>query len=247
MSASHSTTPNGLPTVVLVHGAFADGASWSGVIRGLQAAGLTAVAVANPLRGIAVDSAYVAAVANTIPGPVLLVGHSYGGAVITNAGVDVPNAVGLVYVAAFAPDAGESLQEIGARFPDVPLFAALRPQTVPVANTSHADVELIIDPAAYPALFAPDLPAAERVVLAAAQRPIAAAAFAEPSRAAAWKTLPSWYAVAAADQAIHPDEQRFFARRAGSVTVEIDASHSVAASQATAIADLILSAARTVS
>lgn len=247
MSALNHTAPQALPTVVLVHGAFADGASWSGVIRGLQAAGLTAVAPANPLRGIAVDSAYIAAIVNAIPGPVLLVGHSYGGAVITNAAANASNVIGLVYVAAFAPDMGETLQEVGARFPDVPLFGALRPATVPVANTDQTEVELVIDPAAYPGLFAPDLPAAETVLLAATQRPIAAAAFGAPSHAAAWRTLPSWYAVATGDQAIHPDEQRFFAKRAGSVTVEIDASHSVAASRATAIADLILTAARTVS
>jgi pimeloyl-ACP methyl ester carboxylesterase len=247
MSALNHTVPNAMPTVVLVHGAFADGASWSGVIRGLQAAGLTAIAPANPLRGIEVDSAYIAAVVNAIPGPVLLVGHSYGGAVITNAAAHASNVIGLVYVAAFVPDAGESLQEVGAGFPEAPLFAALCPATVPVANTIDSEVELRIDPTAYPAIFAPDLPAAETAVLAAAQRSLAAAAFGAPSHAAAWKTLPSWYAVATQDQAIHPDEQRFFAKRAGSVAVEIDASHSVAASQSTAIADLILPAARTVS
>lgn len=247
MTDSTPTVSNALPTVVLVHGAFADGASWSGVIRGLQAAGLKAIAPANPLRGIPTDSAYIAAVVNAIPGPVILVGHSYGGAVISNAAAGANNVIGLVFVAAFAPDEGEALQDVGARFPEVPLFAALRPTSVPVANNGGTEVELIIDPEAYPTIFAPDLPLHETVVLAATQRPIVAAAFAVPSQAAAWKTLPSWYAVATGDQAIHPDEQRFFAQRAGSVTVEIDASHSVAASHATAIADLILTAARTVS
>ncbi|MCC6793432.1 MAG: alpha/beta hydrolase, partial [Thermomicrobiales bacterium] len=211
MSASNPTAPSGLPTVVLVHGAFADGASWSGVIGGLQSAGSTVVAPANPLRGLTVDSAYIAAVVGAIPGPVILVGHSYGGAVITNAAAGVGNVVGLVYVAAFVPDEGESLQQVGARFPEMPLVAALRPARVPVANTDETEIELTIDPAAYPSIVAPDLPRAESLVRAAAQRPIVAAAFSAPSQAAAWKTLPSWYAVATADQVIHPDEQRFFA------------------------------------
>jgi pimeloyl-ACP methyl ester carboxylesterase len=226
-------------TVVFVHGAFADSSSWTGVIRLLQADDIPVLAVANPLRGLPEDAAYVASVISTIPGPVLLVGHSYGGAVMGSAAAQVSNVVGLVYVAAFAPDEGESLGELGAQFPEVALNAALRPASVPA---SEADVELLIDPAAYHDAFAADLPEEQTVVLATMQRPLKAAAFAVPSGPTAWKTLPSWFAVATGDHAIHPDEERFFAKRAGSITVEIDASHSVAVSQPEAIADLIRSA-----
>lgn len=227
------------PTVVFVHGAFADSSSWSGVIRLLQTDGTAILAAANPLRGIQEDAAYIASVVRAIEGPVLLVGHSYGGAVIGSAAAQVSNVVGLVYVAAFAPDEGESIGELGAQFPEVALNAALRPASVPA---TEADLELIIDPAAYREAFAADLPEADTVVLATMQRPVKAAAFGVPSGPTAWKTLPSWFAIATGDHAIHPDEERFFAKRAGSIAVEIDASHSVAISQPEAIADLIRNA-----
>ncbi len=230
----------GAPTVVLVHGAFADAASsWSGVIALLLADGRQVVAPANPLRGLLEDSAYVTSVVSAIDGPVLLVGHSYGGAVITNVGVQVPNVVGLVYVAAFAPDEGETLGEVAANYPDLGLGAALRPASVP---PNEAEVELLIDPALYPDIFAADLPAETTAVLAASQRPLAAAALGAPSGPAAWETLPSWFAVATGDKAIHPDQERFYANRAGSITIEVDASHSVAVSQPAVIVDLITSA-----
>ena len=227
------------PTVVFVHGAFADAASWTGVIGELIPDGSTCLAVANPLRGLPQDSNYVASVVNAIAGPVLLVGHSYGGAVISNVGAMAPNVVGLVYVAAFAPDEGETIQEIGANFPETGLSAALRPASIP---PSEAEVELLIDPAAYHDVFAADLPADVTAILATSQRPVTGAALGVPSGPAAWKTLPSWFAVATHDHAIHPDQERFYAERAGSITIEIDASHSVAVSQPTAIADLIRTA-----
>jgi pimeloyl-ACP methyl ester carboxylesterase len=227
------------PKVVFVHGAFADSSSWSGVIRLLQADGIAILAAANPLRGIQEDADSVASVVNAIEGPVLLVGHSYGGAVIGSAAVQASNVVGLVYVAAFAPEEGESIGEVGARFPEVALGAALRPASVPA---SEAELEVIIDPAAYREAFAADLPEADTVVLATMQRPVKVAAFGVPSGPTAWKTLPSWFAVATRDNAIHPDQERFYAERAGSISIEVEASHSVAVSQPEAIADLIRNA-----
>lgn len=224
------------PTVVFVHGAFADSSSWAGVIRLLQADGIVVLAAANPLRGIQEDSAYVASIVQAINGPVLLVGHSYGGAVIGSAAAQASNVVGLVYVAAFAPAEGESIGEIGAQFPEVALGTALRPAFQPASET---DLELIIDPALYHEAFAADLPESDTVVLATMQRPIKAAAFGVPSGPTAWTTLPSWFAVATGDNAIHPDQERFYAERAGSITIEVDASHSVAVSQPDVIADLI--------
>lgn len=233
------TPTTGAPTIVLVHGGFADASSWSGVIELLLADGHQVVAPANPLRGLLEDSAYVTSVVSAIEGPVLLVGHSYAGAVITNVGAQVPNAVGLVYVAAFVPDEGETLGEVLATYPDLGLGAALRPASVP---PSEAEVELRLDPALYHDVFAADLPTETTAVLAVSQRPFAAAALDTPSGPAAWKTLPSWYAVATGDHAINPDQERFYAERAGSITIEVDGSHSVAVSQPAVIADLIKSA-----
>jgi pimeloyl-ACP methyl ester carboxylesterase len=235
MTEATPSAANGSPTVVLVHGAFADGSSWSGVIRELQAAGLQALAPANPLRGLTTDTAYLADVVDAISGPVLLVGHSYGGAVITNAATQSGNVVGLVFVAAYAPDEGENLQEIGARFPPTPLGPALRP------TTKRKD-EFLIDPAHFPAVFAADLPPDVASVMAATQRPIAGPAFAEKTGVPAWKTLPSWAAIATADRAIGAVAERSMAGRAGAITVEIDASHAIAVSQSGAIADLIRTA-----
>lgn len=225
-------------TVVLVHGAFADAGSWAGVVTSLLGSGIPVIAPANPLRGIARDSAYIQSVIAGIPGPVLLVGHSYGGVVITNAGVS-PNVVGLVYVAAFAPDDNEVLGATFAEFPPTLLQPALRPASVPA---TESDLELLIDPAQYVAAFAADVPAEQTNWLALTQRPVVASAFAEASGLAAWKNLPSWYLVATGDQAIGVDLERFFAQRAGSATTEIDASHSVAVSQPEAVADVIRTA-----
>ena len=227
------------PTVVLVHGAFADASSWDGVITELLAADLKVVAPPNPLRGVAPDGAYIAAVADQIEGPLLLVGHSYGGAVITQAGGAVERVVGLVYVAAFAPDEGESLLDINGRYPDVPLGAALRFTTFPV-DGAEPGTELSIDPEQFPSAFCADLPAEKAAVMAVAQRPAALDAFATSvTGTPAWKKLPSWFVVASADHAIHPDAERFMAERAGSTTIELDGSHAVAGSQPGAVADHI--------
>jgi pimeloyl-ACP methyl ester carboxylesterase len=239
-----SNSPN-TPTVVLVHGGFADASYWTPVIRELQARGLPVLAPPNPLRGLALDAEYLASFVNQIDGPVLLVGHSYGGAVISVAGAATDNAVGLVYVAAFILDEGESFGEIFAGFPDTPLREALRPSTYPLPDGGTA-VELSIAPELYQSAFAADLPTEQTELLAVMQRPFAAI-FEERARAAAWKSLPSWAVVATADNAIHPDAERHMARRAGAHTVEVDASHSIALSQPTAVVDLIQTAVTTTS
>ncbi|MER5342924.1 alpha/beta fold hydrolase [Streptomyces mirabilis] len=234
---------NTTPTALLVHGAFADAASWSGVIAELQNHGIPVVAPPNPLRSLASDAAYIASVAAQIDGPVVLVGHSYGGAVITVAGT-AENVVGLVFVAAYVLDEGESLGELQGRFPDSPLGSSLKQATYPVEGGDPA-VEVTIVPEAFPAVFAADVPADVTKVLAVAQRPLAAGAFTETATAAAWKTKPSWALVAAADQAINPEVERFGAKRAGATILEVEgASHAVAVSRPKLVADLIRDAVR---
>jgi pimeloyl-ACP methyl ester carboxylesterase len=227
--------------VVLVHGAFADAGSWSGVIRELQAAGLTVLAPPNPLRGIANDAAYVASVVNAIEGPVILVGHSYGGAIITNAAPKTPNAIALVYVAAFAPDEGEALGSILEKYP-TELGTLLRPVSVAVRDSTATEVELSIDPSGFHSVFTADLSAEDSAWMGASQRPIVAAAFGEPSGPAGWKSLPSWYVVATGDHAINPDAERFMAARASATTIEVDASHVVMVSQPTRVVEMIQAA-----
>ncbi|MFG3166183.1 alpha/beta fold hydrolase [Streptomyces sp. NPDC048200] len=234
------------PTVVLVHGAFADAASWSGVVAELQSHGIPVVAPPNPLRGLAVDAAYVASVTAQIDGPVVLVGHSYGGAVITVAGA-ADNVVGLVYVAAYVLEEGESLGELQGRFADSPLATSLKQSTYPVDGAETA-VEVTIEAQAFPDVFAADLPADVTKVLAVAQRPLAAASFTEAASTAAWRTKPSWALVAGADRAINPEVERFGAKRAGATTVEIEgASHAVAVSRPVDVAGLIRDAVRATS
>jgi pimeloyl-ACP methyl ester carboxylesterase len=234
-----TNTPN-TPTAVLVHGGFADASFWAPVIKELQADNLPVLAPANPLRGLAHDAEYIASVVNQIDGPVLLVGHSYGGAVVSVAGAAADNVVGLVYVAAFALDEGESFAEIFERFGQTPLFDAVRPSMYPVAGGGTA-AELTIAPELYKSAFADDLPSDLTEVLAVSQRPFAAI-FDDRAQAAAWKTLPSWAVVATADNAIPPDAERHMAARAGAQTIEVDASHSIALSQPKAVADLIRTA-----
>jgi pimeloyl-ACP methyl ester carboxylesterase len=239
------TNPANVPTVVLVHGGFADASFWAPVIRELQASDLPVLAPANPLRGLASDAEYVASFVNQIDGPVLLVGHSYGGAVISVAGAAADNVVGLVYVAAFVLDEGESFAEIFERFGPTPLVDAVRPSDYPLPGGGTA-VELSIAPELYRSAFAADLPEDLTAVLAVSQRPFAAI-FEDRAQAAAWKTLPSWAVVATADNAIPPDAERHMASRAGAQTTEVDASHSIALSQPQAVADLIRTAVGAVS
>ncbi|MFC0622756.1 alpha/beta fold hydrolase [Kribbella deserti] len=228
-----------MTTVVLVHGAFADSASWNGVIERLLADGTSVVAPPNPLRGLTSDAAYLKSFVGSIEGPVLLVGHSYGGAVISAAAADLPQVTGLVYIAAFVPEKGESLASISGNFPETPFGAAIRPSAYPLPDGTEG-TELHLDYALYPEVFAADLPAELTKVLAVGQRPIAAPGLEEALAVEpAWKNLPSWDLVANQDQAIHPEAQRSMAKRANATTVEVAASHAVAVSQPDAVADLI--------
>jgi pimeloyl-ACP methyl ester carboxylesterase len=228
------------PTVVLVHGAFADASSWNGVIERLQAKDLEVTAPANPLRGIADDSAYIASVFEETPGPVVAVGHSYGGAVITNAAAEAKNVVGLVYVAAFAPEEGELLGEAEAGSKDSVLMSALMPLHYP-SNGGEA-VEFAIKPESFHDAFAADLPAQETAVLAATQRPVAETAFSEPTGKPAWKDRPSWAVVATGDKAAGADVVRSMAKRAGATITEVEGSHVIMISQPEAVTDVILDA-----
>jgi pimeloyl-ACP methyl ester carboxylesterase len=230
------------PTVVLVHGAFADASSWNGVVELLQARGVTVIAPANPLRGIAIDSAYIAGVLAETPGPVLAVGHSYGGAVITNAATNAENVVGLVYVAAFAPDEGEVLGQITGGSKDSVLDTALVPLHYPSPDAGEAAVEFAIDPAKFHDAFAADLPSKQTAVMAATQRPVAEKAFSEPSGAPAWKRLPSRAVVASSDTAAGADVVRSMAERAGATITEVEASHVVMISKPEPVTDVILEA-----
>jgi pimeloyl-ACP methyl ester carboxylesterase len=197
-------------------------------------------APANPLRGIAADSAYVAAVFEQIDGPVLAVGHSYGGAVITNAATDAKNVVGLVYVAAFAPDEGETLGAAEAGSKDSVLNSALVPRQYP--KNGGSATEFYIDPAKARDAFAGDLSDQQAALIAATQRPVADAAFGEPNGPPAWKHLPSWAVVATGDRAAGTDVVRSMAERAGATITEIEGSHVIMISQPETVADVILQA-----
>jgi pimeloyl-ACP methyl ester carboxylesterase len=229
------------PTVVLVHGAFADASSWNGVVERLQAQGVSVTAPPNPLRGIAIDSAYTVSVLEQIEGPILLVGHSYGGAVITNAGAKVDNVVGLVYVCAFAPDEGELLGQLAASSKDSILGPFQIGHHYP--NESGALLtELTVDPAGFHEAFAADLPEKTAAVMAATQRPVSELGFSEPTGTPAWRTLPSWAVVATGDKAAGADLTRRLAERAGAAITELPGSHVVMVSQPQAVSDVILKA-----
>ena len=228
-------------TVVLVHGAFADSSGWYGVINELRAAGVAVRAVSNPLRGVSADAAYVASAISQVPGRVLAVGHSYGGAVITNAALSAGNVVGLVSVAAFAPDEGETLLEIEGGSRDSVLNSALEQRTYPDGN-GGTNAELYIAPDKFHDAFAADLPPEEAAVGALTQRPASVVAFGEPSGKPAWRSLPSWAVVATGDKAAGSDVVLRMARRAGATVTEVEASHVVMQSQPHAVAEVILSA-----
>jgi pimeloyl-ACP methyl ester carboxylesterase len=237
---------SGAPTVALVHGAFADGGSFAGVTELLLAAGVKVQALVNPLRGLAIDAAYVASAISQIPGPVLAVGHSYGGAVITNAVTDLSNVVGLVYVAAFAPDEGETLGEAEGTSRDSALAPALLTAQYPTGSGNETATELYVNPASFHEVFAADLPEAQAAVFGASQRPVAAAAFDEKTGVPAWKKLPSWAVVATGDKAAGADVILSMAKRAGAEILEVDGSHVIMISQPRIVTDVILKALRSV-
>jgi pimeloyl-ACP methyl ester carboxylesterase len=230
------------PTVVLVHGAFADASSWNEVVERLQAEEVRITAPANPLRGISIDSAYINSLFEQIPGPVIAVAHSYGGAVITNAATDANNVVGLVYIAAFAPDKGERLIEIENDSKDSVLNSALMQLQYPTEEDEQTAVEFAIDPEKFHDAFAADLPAEQTAVMAATQRPVAELAFSEPNGEPAWKKLPSWAVVSTGDKAAGSDVVRSMAERAGATITEAEGSHVIMISRPQVVADAILAA-----
>jgi pimeloyl-ACP methyl ester carboxylesterase len=230
------------PTVVLVHGAFADASSFRALIPQLLDDGIPVVAPAVPNRSLNGDAAYIASVVRQIEGDVVLVGHSYGGAVITVAGTE-DNVRALVYLAGYALQEGESLGELQGGFPDSALATALVQTTFPNPDGSTG-TDVSVDPTKVHDVFAQDVDPEITRVLAVSQRPLAAAAFGEPAAAAAWKTRPSWGVVSSSDHTINPDVERFGYQRAGATVVEVDSSHLVMLSHPKESADVIREAIR---
>ncbi|MDN3021386.1 alpha/beta hydrolase [Streptomyces sp. S.PB5] len=228
------------PTVVLVHGAFADASGWNGVLSRLIRDGYPVIAPANPLRGVASDSAYLAAVLATLSGPLVLVSHSYGGMVVTNAATGNPNVKALVYVDAFVPDQGETLFGLQTKYPG----SRISEQTLDFRPYGEGRVDAYVKKEYFHDVFAADLPKATTELMWAGQRPVDTHALEVPSGAPAWKTVPSWYLVGRDDQVLPPAAQRFMARRARAHTLEVDASHVAMIAQPAATAALIKRAAR---
>ncbi len=228
--------PADKPSIVLVHGAFADGSGWSDVIRILQKKGYNVTAVQNPLSSYATDMETTKRLVDAQPGSVVLVGHSYGGAVITGVSGNDAKVKALVYVAAFAPDANEPIGAYLEKYPSL-LGAALRPDAAGFAY---------IDRGSFRKVFAGDVPEDEANVMAAAQKPAIGTAFGSSPTAAGWRSIPSWYIVSQEDNAINPDLERFFAKRMGAKTTEIKASHVVFISHPKEVARIIEEAAAAV-
>ncbi|MEW1777195.1 alpha/beta hydrolase [Streptomyces sp. NPDC086777] len=233
------------PTVVLIHGAFADASSWSSVVERLQRQGHRVLAPALPLRGLASDSAYIRSVLDSVTGPIVLVGHSYGGAVISQAAAGTPQVKALVYIAAFIPDIGESALKLTDKFPGSTLGQATTTQYYPLPDGSQAE-ELVIKKDLFRKQFAAGVPTQTAQVMAAGQRPITLAALQEPATAAAWKKIPSWALVATEDRNIPPAAERWMAERARAHTITVRAPHAAAVSDPGPVTDLILRAARSV-
>ncbi len=232
-SARPAVRPSDRPTIVLVHGAFADGSSWSKVIPILQRDGYNVIAVQNPLTSLDADVETTKRAVAMQTGPVVLVGHSYGGAVITQAAAGNSNVKALVYIAAFAPEVGEPIGALGERYP-TQLGTGLRPDAAGF---------LYIDPAKFHELFAADVPLAETRVAAVTQKPIIGSVFGATVQEAAWKTIPSWYLVAQDDKAINPDAERFYAKRMNARVTEVKSSHVPFLSHPREVARLIEQAA----
>ncbi len=230
------------PTIVLVHGAFAESASWNGVVARLQSEGFPVLAVANPLRGLAQDAEYLRTVIDHIDGPVVVAGHSYGGSVASEATEGAENVRALVFVASFLLEPGESTGELAGKFPGGELGPALTPAPYTAGPNSGDDLYILQD--RFREVFAADVPEEETALLAATQRPIAGAALEDEATKAGWKTIPSWTLVTLDDLAVPAESQRFMAERASSTVVEIKASHAVTVSEPGATADIILDAVR---
>ena len=225
------------PNIVLVHGAWADGSSWSAVIQRLQEAGYNVTAPQFPLTSLADNLARLREVLAVQDGPTIVVGHSYGGQIMTALGTDAPNVVGLVYIAAFALDQGESLGALLSG-PPTPALAHLRIDAQGFAWLPQDD---------FVNHFAADVDPKKANVMYAVQQPLHLSALADVMGTPAWKSLPSWYMVATNDEAIPPDAERFFAQRMGAVAVEVESSHVAMVSHANAVTKLIVKAAQAVS
>ena len=236
---NHEGTPemNTRPNIVLVHGAYADGSSWRGVIKRLQADGYHVTAPQFPLTGLADDVARLRQVLDLQDGPAIIAGHSYGGQVMTALGADTPNVAGLVYIAAFGLDQGESLGALLSQGPVTPALAHLVTDTQGFSWLSEDD---------FVHHFAADVDPVRAKVMYAVQQALATSAFGDVMGVPAWKTLPSWYLVAADDQAIPPDVERMFASRMGASTVTIVSSHLAMVSHPDEVAHLIRTAAEAV-
>jgi pimeloyl-ACP methyl ester carboxylesterase len=248
-SGTHDPKPTVKPTIVLVHGAWAGSSSWDGVISRLQHEGYTVDAPPYPLQGLSSDSAYLASYLSTINGPVILVGHSYGGAVISDAAAGNPNVKALVYVDAYIPDVGETVAGLtGAKQGSA---LAVAPQDVfnfvPYPGAPSGDAELYVKTSVFRTAFANGLSNNQAAVLAATQSPVVASALKEPATAAAWKTIPSWSVVGTADHVIPPAEQESMAARAHAHVTKIDAGHLSMISHPDAVAGVILQAAKATS
>jgi len=236
-----STTPV-KQTIVLVHGAYADSLSWNGSINALRDAGHPVIAAANPLRGIESDAAYLRSVLDSIEGPIVVAGHSYGGVVMSHAAEGHPEVTALVYVASFLAEPGERLIDLVNQFPGARLGDAARAVPYPTPYGATAS-ELYIDQEQFHELFAGDVDAGIAQQMAVAQRPLALAAFEAPSTRAAWKTIESWVLAAGQDLAVPAALSRFMADRANAHLIEVDASHAVTVSQPGVVTDVILQAA----
>jgi pimeloyl-ACP methyl ester carboxylesterase len=239
-AAGQAATPAAKPTIVLVHGAFADASGWNDVVTKLSRDGYTVIAAANPLRDLKSDAQSVSALVKSINGPVVLVGHSYGGEVITEAASGQSNVTALVYVAAFLPEAGESAKSLSAKFPGASLGEALSTVTLP-----DGDEDLYIQPAKFHAQFAADVPAAKAALMAASQRPITGRALSDMATAPTWKHLPSYVIYGTADRNVPAQVEAFMAARAQArKTVVVEGgSHALLVSQPAKVAALIEDAA----
>ena len=238
-----TTNSSAKQTIVLVHGAYADSSSWNGSISALREAGHPVIAVANPLRGLGSDAEYLRSVLDSIEGPIVIAGHSYGGHIMSEAAEGNSNVTALVYVASFLAEPGESLVDLVEKFPGAQLGNAAQP--VPYSTLEgETAIELYIDQERFNALFAGDVDPAVAQQMAVTQRPLALAAFEAPATRAAWKSIESWVLLAAQDLAIPAELSRFMSERANAHLVEVNASHAVTVSQPNAVTELILEAAR---
>ncbi|GFZ87229.1 alpha/beta fold hydrolase [Dyella caseinilytica] len=229
------------PTIVLVHGALTDASVWNEVAKHLQSLGYTTVAPAIPLRGLHSDAEYLSAFLKTIEEPFILVGHSYGGSIISHPALGGYQIKALVFVAAFAPDAGESTGELNGRFPGSKLGEA----TI-VLRECPGGTDLYLQPNHFSDVYAGDLPPNAVALMAAAQRPLNVSALSETfDSAPTWSSVRSWTVVASADSSLPADAQRFMAKRAGSIVTEVEASHALPVSKPSAVAAVIAEAART--